>query len=154
MMKAFLVKAIATGFGFGYLRPFAGTWGTIPGSLLCFLIFPLGLTFQLAFIAVIFILSIWSAGEAEKLFGHDAKKIVIDEILGMAVTMLLVPDPTDWRYYAIGFVLFRVFDVIKLPPARQAESLPGGWGVTVDDFVAGIYANIVLQILARYVLTF
>lgn len=147
-----IIKFIATGFGFGYLRPFAGTWGTIPGTVLCFLIFPLGIVYQFAMLGIVFIISIWSAGRAERLFGRDNKKIVIDEILGITVTMMLVPDPSDWRYYLIGFVLFRIFDVIKIEPAKSAEKLPSGWGVTMDDFVAGIYSLIVLQLLAAFVI--
>ena len=151
-MKDNIVKLIATGFGFGYLRPFAGTWGTIPGTILCFLIFPLGIVYQFAMLGIVFITSIRTSGRAEKLFGHDSKKIVIDEILGITVTMMFVPDPSDWRYYLIGFVLFRIFDVIKIEPAKSAEKLPSGWGVTMDDFVAGVYSLITLQLLAAFVI--
>jgi len=151
-MKKALIKFIATGFGFGYLKPFAGTWGTIPGSILCYLIFPHGILWQFVMLGIVFILSVWTASCAENYFGHDAKKITIDEILGITITMLFVPDPTDWRYYLIGFVLFRIFDVIKLEPAKSAEKLPSGWGVTMDDFVAGIYALITLQLLVTYVI--
>jgi len=151
-MKDNIVKFIATGFGFGYLRPFAGTWGTIPGTILCFLIFPLGIVYQFAMLGIVFITSIWASDRAEKLLGQDNKKIVIDEILGITVTMMFVPDPSDWRYYLIGFVIFRIFDVIKIEPAKSAEKLPSGWGVTMDDFVAGVYSLITLQLLAAFVI--
>ena len=72
------------------------------------------------------------------MFGHDARKIVIDEWAGMFVTLLLVPF--SFQNYLIAFVMFRIFDVVKIPPARNAEKLPGGWGVTMDDMVAGVQA--------------
>jgi phosphatidylglycerophosphatase A len=89
--------------------------------------------------------SAWAAGEAELLFGHDARKIVIDEWAGMFVSLIFVPfSPTN---YLIAFVAFRFFDVVKLPPASQWEKLPGGWGVTMDDIAAGVHANIATQII-------
>ncbi len=148
-----IVKAIATGLGVGYLRPFAGTWGTIPGSVLCFFLYPLGIEYQIGAVLLLFMISVWAAGKAEKMFGHDAKRIVIDEIHGISITMLFLPDPSDWRYYLIGFILFRIFDVAKLEPAKMAEGLRGGWGVTIDDTIAGIYALITLQLLARFLIT-
>ena len=151
-MKTKLLKFIATGFGFGYLKPFAGTWGTIPGSIICYFLFPLGLLWQIGFITVVFFISVWSASLAENHFGHDAKKIVIDEILGVSVTMFMAPAVSDWRYYLLGFVLFRIFDVAKIEPAKSAERLPRGWGVTMDDFVAGIYALITLQLITTYLI--
>jgi phosphatidylglycerophosphatase A len=148
----FVIKLVATGFGFGYLKPFAGTWGTIPGVILCYLLYPLGWAYQFAAVGLLFFLSVWTASAAEKHFGHDSKKIVIDEIAGMAVTMLLVPNPHDWRYYLIGFILFRIFDVAKIEPEASAEKLPAGWGVTMDDIAAGVYAWITLQLLMNFLI--
>lgn len=95
--------------------------------------------------AVVLALSVWSAGEAEKLFGHDARKIVIDEWAGMLIAFWLLPY--SLTNYAIAFIAFRAFDVVKIPPARQCERLPGGWGVTMDDVVAGIQANLFTQLV-------
>lgn len=81
---------------------------------------------------------------SEKEFGHDARPIVIDEILGMGVSLLFVPK--QLAFYVAAFVLFRLFDIVKPFPARQAERLPLGWGVMADDLVAGVYVNIVMQI--------
>lgn len=79
------------------------------------------------------------------MLGRDARKIVIDEWAGMFLTLLFIPY--SLVNYVIAFFAFRAFDVVKIPPARQSESLPGGWGVTMDDVVAGIQANIVTRVL-------
>ncbi len=147
-----IVKLISTGLGFGYLKPFPGTWGTVPGIIICYFLFPLGLAYQFAALGFFFVLSVWASSKAEKIFGHDSKKIVIDEIAGITLTMMVVPNPNDWRYYLIGFILFRIFDVAKIEPASSAEKLPSGWGVTADDIVAGVYSWITLQLIAHFVI--
>ena len=87
------------------------------------------------------------ASVSERLLGsHDPRNVVIDEFAGQLLTFLFVV-PTDWRLAGAGFLLFRLFDVIKPFPARHAEDLPGGWGVMADDLVAGIYAAIALYLL-------
>lgn len=142
-MKKHISLFIATGIYSGYLRPFSGTWGTIPAWLIAFYLLK-GELLPLGIVTIItFVLSVWSAGEAEKYFGHDSKSIVIDEWAGMFVTVLFLP--VTLVSYLIAFVAFRVFDVIKLFPAARFEKLPGGWGVTMDDIAAGVYANIFTQ---------
>jgi len=83
-------------------------------------------------------LAVWSAGEAELTLGHDAKPIVIDEVVGQSLALLLVPHSP--LAFFISFVLFRVFDVLKPLGAREIQRLPGGWGVLADDVVAGLTA--------------
>jgi phosphatidylglycerophosphatase A len=138
-MKAF-VTAVATGVYTGYF-PFApGTAGTIPAWILAW--FWLGrnsaalLTATIAAVAV----SVWVSTLAEPHLGHDSKKIVIDEWAGMFIGLLFLPYRLD--VYLAAFVLFRFYDVIKPFPAGYCESLPIGWGVTMDDVVAGVYANL------------
>ena len=101
------------------------------------------------------IISVWLAYEAEQVYGHDAKKIVIDEWAGMMITLILIPY--SLTNYLIAFIAFRGFDAIKIFPANVAERLPGGWGVTADDIVAGIQANLstllAIYILNNYILT-
>ena len=89
--------------------------------------------------------AIWSAGVAARaLRRHDPGPVVIDEAAGIFVTLLWVPPGL---FTALGgFLLFRVFDVLKPPPARGAERLPGGWGIVTDDLIAGAYANVALRI--------
>lgn len=147
----FIAKLVATGLYSGYLRPFSGTWGTIPAWLIAYFLLKGNLPAIIIVSLVVFAVSVWSAGEAEKLFGHDSKNIVIDEWAGMFVTLIAVPFGLG--NYLVAFIMFRIFDVVKIPPAAQFENLPGGWGVTMDDIAAGVYANISTQIfiwLATY----
>lgn len=92
-----------------------------------------------------FFISVWSATKGEEIFGKDGRQIVIDEVTGMAISLLFVPKETE--SYVIAFLLFRFFDVVKPPPARAAEELRGGWGVTLDDVIAGVYANVSLHMI-------
>jgi len=92
------------------------------------------------------IVGFWAAAEAEKVIGnHDPKQIVIDEWAGMAVSLIGVPPRLS--SYIVAFILFRIFDVIKPPPARQMEKIPGGYGIVLDDVFAGLYSLIVYWIL-------
>lgn len=140
-----LIRFVATGAYSGLLTPWSGTWGSIPPLLLAWWIAPLGSLTLLAVAAGVVLLSVWGAGEGEKLMGHDHRSIVIDEWAGMLITVLFIPLTLATAVTA--FFFFRLFDVIKLWPARQAEALPGGLGVTMDDVVAGVQANIALRLL-------
>ena len=145
------VLLLASGFGIGFLRPFAGTWGSIPPTLIGFWIathFPFWI-FSAVTAATVAI-AVLCAGRAEKIWGNDAKRITIDEFAGMLITLMALPP--IWYVYLIAFFAFRAFDVLKPWPARQLESLPGGWGVTMDDVAAGIYANIFMRLLIHFVL--
>ena len=144
-MKDKIVRLIATGFYSGYGRPYPGTWGTAPAWLIAFFLIEGNQAILAIVAALTFIVSVWAANEAEILFGHDARKIVIDEWVGMFITVLFVPY--SLTNYVIAFVLFRGFDVVKIPPAIQAENLPGGWGVTMDDVIAGAQANITTHLV-------
>ena len=148
MYKKFITLA-ATGFGSGYAPLAPGTAGTLVGIPL-FLVFsampwPLWLITVVAFAC----LAGHVSGEAEKLFGQkDARCIVIDEIAGLQWSLFLIA-PTA-LHMILGFFLFRLFDIVKPFPARLFEErLPGGLGVVADDLAAGVYANVVLQILIR-----
>ncbi len=151
-MMQLIVKCVATGFYSGLMKPFPGTWGTLPAlAIAMFLIKGDLATMAVATVAATGV-SVWSSGEAEKFYGHDARKIVMDEWAGMFVSLLFIPF--SYLNYMIAFVAFRIFDVVKLPPARQLERLPRGWGITMDDIVAGIHANIathlIIYLLDRY----
>lgn len=145
MMKDKLVRFIATGFYSGYSPQVPGTVGSVPAWLVAFFLIGDN-TPVLAMVTVVtFCISIWSAGRVEQTLGHDAKKIVIDEWTGMFLALLFIPY--SFVNYLIAFFAFRAFDVMKLPPATQAEKLPGGWGVTMDDVVAGVQANILTRLV-------
>ena len=145
------IKLIATGLYSGYAPLTSGTFGTIPAVLITWFFIgdnqPVAIAAALVTIAV----SVWAAGKAEPLFGHDSKKIVIDEWAGWFVTILFIP--VTWQAMLVGFVAFRFFDVVKLWPAGRLEKLPGGWGVTMDDVAAGVQANIVTHLVVRYLLS-
>ena len=137
-------RFLATGFGVGYLPFVPGTWGSLLGLLITWFFVPVNLWSILIWVLVLIIGAVVST-KAENDLGHDARPIVIDEVLGMGLALLLVPKKIV--YYVIAFVLFRLFDIVKPFPARQAERLPGGWGVMMDDLVAGVYANVVVQVV-------
>ncbi len=91
----------------------------------------------------IFLVGVWSAGRLERLYGTDPSAAVIDEVLGMALA--LAGAPIRASTLVLGFLFFRVFDVVKPPPVRALERLPGGWGIMADDACAGVYAAILLR---------
>ena len=137
-------------FGVGFI-PFApGSFGTLLAAAV-YLVLP-GFLFEgwgwAWFSAALLVLcgvSVWLSGKAEKTLGHDAPAIVIDEACGFFVTVLLLPRTLPVAIYA--FVLFRAFDIAKPFPVNHSQRLPGGWGITVDDLLAGLYANILIRIL-------
>jgi phosphatidylglycerophosphatase A len=144
-LQRFFFITVGTGFYSGYVPFIPGTAGTAAGIAVFWLFSHLPpLLYVITLLAFIF-LSAWIAeGVEEILQQRDAPPIVIDEIAGYMVTMALIP----WSLQAvgIGFVLFRVFDITKLFPVNWAERrFSGGWGITLDDDVAGVYANIVLR---------
>lgn len=143
-MKDFLVKAAATGLGVGYIPLMPGTFGTLLGVGICILLNMGGIYVYIAGVVVIGIASIKVSGDADVLFGeHDSKKIVIDEIIGYLVAMLLIPAEVE--YLAAGFIVFRIFDILKPYPAGMVDKkVGGGIGVVLDDVIAGVYTNIVL----------
>jgi phosphatidylglycerophosphatase A len=145
-----LIKVTASGFGSGY-APFApGTAGTVTGIAFYLLLSHLSWMFYLLSVAVLTFTSFYVSQEAEKLFHEkDSPRIVIDEIVGYLCAMFLV-EPTLW-HIALGFLLFRFFDIVKVFPAAYFErKLPGGYGIVMDDVVAGIYSNVVLLLLIRF----
>ena len=92
-------------------------------------------------------LGVWAAGEAEKFFGRtDPGQVVMDEVVGQMLTFLLIPHAT-WKWLVGGFLLFRAFDIVKPFPARQAERIPRGWGIMLDDVIAGVYGLAVLAVI-------
>ena len=91
------------------------------------------------------IAGIWSGNGVEAIWGKDSSKVVMDEVAGMLVTILF--HPLGWKSILAGLVLFRIFDIAKPFGIRRTEKLPGGWGVMVDDIVAGVYGSIILCFL-------
>ena len=143
----YTAKLISTCFGIGYLQKGAGTLAALIFSMAWLLLPVRGISFfyYIPIILFIFFIGTWAANKVEKEWGHDSNRIVVDEVLGMAVSLLLIP--VEWKLVLAAFVLFRFFDIVKPLFIRRAEALPSGWGVMADDLLAGIYANIILQLL-------
>lgn len=145
-----LVTILATWFGTG-LSPFApGTVGTIGAIPLFLLLAPLPLPHYLAATLAVTLLGCWVAGRAQVIYNaQDPGRIVIDEVAGYLVTMAASGSPTILTVTA-GFLLFRIFDILKPFPARMVDRrMKNGCGVVLDDIVAGIYAWGSLQLLGR-----
>ena len=135
---------MATSLGVGYIPIAPGTFGSAAGLVLWALL-PGSPVVALAVTVVVFVLGVWAASVVERRSGRtDPGIVVIDEVLGMLVTLLF--NPVGWGGAVLGFLLFRVFDVIKPYPANRLEHLHGGLGIMADDAMAGVYANIVLRL--------
>ena len=133
--------------GVGFLKPAPGTWGSLAACVVWwFLLGPLSLTIQLGSIVVYGILSWWAADRICRRHGiKDASQIVSDEVLGMWLALLLLPD--IWWLVVLAFLLFRLLDIAKPGPIGWLDKrLPGGAGVMADDVLAGLLAGGVLYI--------
>jgi phosphatidylglycerophosphatase A len=144
---------IATAGGVGYFPIGPGTAGSLVGVGVVVVLAQLPLhgaaaTGILAAASlVLFATGVWAAGEAEKFFGRtDPGQVVMDEVVGQMLTFLLIPHAT-WKWLLGGFLLFRAFDIVKPFPARQAERIPRGWGIMIDDVIAGGYGLAVLAVI-------
>ena len=141
------VLFLATGFYVGNIPPAPGTLGSLIGLALCFLLAGIQLPPAIV-LAVLFIgFAVWIAHAAEKtLKKKDPGCIVIDEVAGMVVT--LIGLPFNLTTAVIGFIIFRILDILKPFPIRTLDKrLAGGIGIVADDVVAGIFANIILRVL-------
>jgi phosphatidylglycerophosphatase A len=139
-----IARALATCLGAGRF-PFApATFTSLVFTVVVYVLpSPPPLAFGLFLLAVA-ILGVPAGTRAERFYGRDGSPIVIDEILGMGITLLFMPH-IGW-VYAAGFLFFRLFDIVKPPPAGAAQALPGGLGVMADDAVAGVYAHLLLRL--------
>ena len=150
-LYSFLVYNLATGFGSGLSPVAPGTMGTIVGVVLYALFFPFSYLAQLIFVVVSIAVAIYVSGWlAESEGGKDPQIVVADEIVGLFTTFLFLPYRPDWIIVVAGFALFRVFDIWKPWPIKKFEDLPGGYGIVLDDVVAGVFANILLQVWMRF----
>ena len=148
-----VVRFLATGAYLGYAPIAPGTVGTLGCAVLLWFVVPevtsasspLALAVMLLSTLAFVALAIWTADLAERQFGHDASRIVIDEYAGFIFSILLLPK--SLLLFAVAFLIFRAADIVKPFPARRAEALPGGTGIVMDDIVAGIYTNVLLRVM-------
>lgn len=145
-MKKFLLS-LATLFGAGHFPRGPGTFATVLTVPIAVLMNWAGHLYMMGFIVILTPIAILAADFYEnETGGHDHSEIVIDEVLGFLITMTWLP--MTWQSLLLGFVLFRMLDILKpFPIGYLDKKIPGGMGVIADDVAAGIIANIVLQII-------
>jgi phosphatidylglycerophosphatase A len=142
-------KLVSTSLGIGYIGKGGGTVAAVATCLCLYALYLAGgdqlVGWLPAATLLLTVLGVWSANEVEPHWGKDDKKVVIDEVAGMMISLLFIP--VTLSSLAVGLVLFRFFDIVKPLYIRRLEKVRGGLGVMLDDVVAGVYANIILQIL-------
>ena len=146
-MRNFLIKSIATVFGVGYLPIAPGTWATMVGVAIAYC-FGNNLPAYTILLLVLLALGIMTSGMLEKQLGQkDPGVVVIDEVVGVIIALWGLP--LIWSVMICGFFLFRAFDMFKIYPINKLEAQPGGWGIMLDDCMAGVYTNIILRVALR-----
>ncbi len=146
--KLKLARFIALGFGSGLAPKMPGTFGTLAAVPLYWLLQPLPLAAYLGLTLALFILGVWACQVTSAAMGvHDHPSIVWDEVVGFLITMSFAPSGAFWL--VAGFVLFRLFDIWKPWPIRWLDRrVDGGLGIMIDDVLAGVYAAVVLVVMA------
>ncbi|MDD2543771.1 MAG: phosphatidylglycerophosphatase A [Candidatus Cloacimonetes bacterium] len=143
---------LATFFGIGFIPFMPGTFGSL-AAFGIYLLLPQSLYFGsghyiLSGSVLIFaLIAVFISRKAELILGEDAGSIVIDEVAGYFMATLFLPH--NWLIGLYAFILFRVFDIAKPFPIYRSQAIPKGWGVVIDDLLAGLYANLLIQILIR-----
>jgi len=152
--KNLLHIIISTGFGSGYFPKAPGTAGAILATIiwfgLTFLLSPCYLFLTTAILIIVFtFLGVWSSGIMEAYWGKDPSKVVVDEMVGVWIPLLAVNNNNEYFiYYALAaLVLFRLFDIFKPFGIRKMEIFGGGWGIMLDDILAGLYSLLILGVL-------
>ena len=136
---------IGTGFGAGFAPVAPGTAGSLL-ALIIYYFFPLNSSIWIIIICLTFIFGVISASAIERYMEkEDPGLVVIDEMIGQWIALLFLPV----NYFTLGgaFLLFRLFDIFKPFPINQSQKLKAGWGIMIDDVIAGIYANIIVQLI-------
>lgn len=143
------VKMIASFFYLGHSPFMPGTVGSLAGLVVYYLVKDRDVLYAFTLL-FLFGLGVLFTGEAEKIYKRkDAGMIVIDEACGMLLALFFVPY--NLFYVILGFFLFRVFDILKPPPAKRLEKLAGSMGIMFDDIVAALYTNFILQLISRVI---
>jgi phosphatidylglycerophosphatase A len=141
---------LSSGTYLGYIPLASGTFGTLWGLPIFFFLSVQPFRNQLIILIISIGLAVFVAGQAEKFWGKkDPSRVVIDEIVGYMVTVAWLPF--TWTTAILGFFIFRIMDILKPYPIRKIDrSLPGGWGIVLDDVLAGIYSQFLLRLCLLY----
>lgn len=141
-----LAKIIATFFGVGFTPLAPGTAASLITVILYkYLLYRMSWPFYLGLVFVIYIAGVWTSTQYSLQLGQkDPGKVVIDEVAGQLLALFMLP-PT-WFLMIMSFFLFRFFDIFKPPIIKKAESFSRGWGIMLDDIVAGIYTSIIINL--------
>jgi len=135
----FVINFLATGFGFGNLKPAPGTWGSLIAVIIATI-----WTIPLEFIIFSIFLGIYICQKAEEnLQEHDSPRIVFDEMVGIWLAVWNIP----LVLFPLAFILFRIFDIKKFYPINRLQDFPGGIGIMLDDIAAGILARIIIALI-------
>lgn len=142
-----LIQLIATYFGLGYISRAPGTVASLMALPLVYCVYLLGPVQYMIFTFLLTIAGVIVCEAYEKMHeGHDRQEIVIDEVVGILITMTWMPQ--TWQAFVAGFLLFRFFDILKpFPIGKIDKKIGGGLGVMLDDVAAGVIANIILQVI-------
>jgi len=141
----------ATSLGIGYIGKGAGTVAAVACCICWYLAWAGGYPpaiLSIIITVLIILLGIWAGNKVEPLWGKDHQRVVIDEVAGMCIALLFIP--VSLKYVLTALILFRFFDITKPLLIKKMEDLPGGWGVMMDDVLAGVYANILLQAVVAF----
>jgi phosphatidylglycerophosphatase A len=171
----YLALSLAT-CGVGYIRLAPGTWGSLVGVGIYLILRSLGLAVwqiglasgwraeqmsawhapvNIFVVLLVTIVGIWAGSRAAQIMNDkDPQSVVIDEVVGQLITLAFIPFNVAWWMIVAGFFLFRFFDIAKPYPIYRLQVLPGGLGVCADDILAGIYAAIVLSVIAAIQISF
>ena len=146
-MRDFLIKSIATVFGIGYCPVAPGTAATAVGVIIAYFLGNNLAVFTVILLGLLF-LGVVTCGLLEKQLNEKDPPIAcIDEVVGVMIALWGLP--LIWPVMVCGFFLFRAFDMFKIYPINKLEARPGGWGIMLDDCMAGVYTNIILRIALR-----
>ena len=134
---------VATFFYLGKLPIMPGSWGSL-GALILWIFLPISYSMQLMVIIILFTVGIISSKKmADATNDHDPSEVVIDEATGMGITLFMLPHSIS--IYTLAFILFRIFDIFKPSFIYRVQNLPGGWGIMLDDVLAGIFCWLICQ---------
>ena len=144
-----LILISAAGFGIGYLLPIGqGTLAALIGLFLVPSFLEMPLLWQLGIAVVGCLIGVLVSSEAEKEFGQkDDHRIVFDEFVSIFITFIGFSLGISWYWLVVGFLLNRFFDIVKPQPIFALQRLPAGWGIMMDDVIAGVYSNVVLRVI-------